>query len=111
MGFRHGHCSFVVGGQCFAREVRRDFDLDGFVSAFDVTYRLMQEGVDHIGSCGFLIEQPAGREFFTGRRHGSGRPMRFVPRGDGHNAPKHERMKTAEDGGASLHIQLDRGLR
>jgi hypothetical protein len=93
LGFSHGPCAFLNGGQCIAREVPADFNLHRFAEVVDTGFRQLEEGIKLLLDCGFYVEhrlfgQPLPRAI---------QPMLVPSRGDAHNAPKKQMMKATED--------------
>lgn len=96
LGFNRGRCSFFPSGECFVKEVAISFDLEKFDKAFTAAYRDVKDGAGHLEKCGIHLEQKDGWSYFTGRKR-TRIPLGYKPQGDGHTAPKHERMKESED--------------
>lgn len=96
LGFRRSPCAFHMG-ECYVRAVHSDLDIRALTESIGITYKQMEEGARHLEKCGLFIDQPEGWGFFyrkpsSGRRYSA--PHVF---GNGHVAPKSERMKEAED--------------
>ncbi|MGH2486733.1 MAG: hypothetical protein ACRDHE_12030, partial [Ktedonobacterales bacterium] len=98
LGFERSRCSFVLN-ECFALQVGESFDLPSFGQAFSKVTGKMQEAERHLNACGFYLDAPQGQSFYYGRqptrRHRSN--VRGEYAGDGHTAPKTERLKEGED--------------
>ncbi|RJR51739.1 MAG: TIR domain-containing protein [Desulfobacteraceae bacterium] len=90
-GFRRSPCAFFRS-ECFAKAIPESFDVDGFAQSAVKALKHLQEGERHLENCGIVIPQPEG--WGTGTRRSSSRE--YV-KGDGHVAPKANRLKESED--------------
>jgi len=96
IGFNRSPCAFHHS-ECFCREVLPNFDLQGFAIAVSKAYVQMEEASRRLELCGLYIDQPEGWGFFYGKPPGGRRVRPDHSHGNGHVAPKSERMKEAED--------------
>jgi hypothetical protein len=90
LGFRSGTCHFLSSGQCLAKYIPPDFDVPQFAQTFENAFAQLREAIQLLLACGFYVE----RELVGGRLPPLIDAMLARPRGDGHNAPKKEGMKT-----------------
>jgi hypothetical protein len=95
LGFERNRCAFFSGGECFARFVRDDLDLEGFGKQFGQAYEKLERAERELQSCGYQLPQPQGWGYFFGKS--SQRNYGVSWQGDGHTAGKIEQMKTSED--------------
>lgn len=77
--------------------VSPELDLGQLAEAIGKALTLVQEADRHLEHCGLFIDQPEGWGYFYGRPSGGRRIRQDYSRGNGHVAPKTERMKEAED--------------
>lgn len=96
IGFQRSSCAFH-NGECFCREVRPDLDLRGLANAIGKALALLQGADRHLEQCSLYIDQPEGWGYFYGKPRGGRRIRPDHSRGNGHVAPKTERMKASED--------------
>jgi hypothetical protein len=97
LGFRRAACAFHQG-ECYCRVVDTGSDLGKYGQALAEALDLMQRAGTHLERCGLFLPQLEGWGYFYGRPSQEGRrPNRHRCTGNGHVAPKIERMKRAED--------------
>lgn len=96
LGFARSACAFH-GGECYCRLLEPDHDVPALAGAIGSALEKFKRGARALENCGLFIDQPKGWGFFFGKPS-SGRTFR-TPRsyGNGHIAPKSERMKELED--------------
>ncbi|MBI5284965.1 MAG: TIR domain-containing protein [Chloroflexi bacterium] len=82
LGFAHAGCAFLKGN-CFARWVTEDLDLDTFAADFRDSYEALTAAERALRECGLVA-------------HTVFEP--FGSRGEGHLGAKIQRMKETEDG-------------
>lgn len=97
LGFARSACSFLVGGECYARAVPSSFDVDAFSPAFSQAYQAIQNADRSLMACGIFLERPEGYGFFNQRPSQGQRSREDIALGDGHTSPKSTRLKEAED--------------
>lgn len=99
LGFRRSPACSFMGGECFARLVDANFDLQGFAQAFTGITADLQTAQGHLNACGIYLDEPQGIGFFSGKvtPQSRRRSARGDYRGDGHTASKQQRLKEAED--------------
>ncbi len=96
LGFTRGTCAFMVGGQCYARAVRDDFDLSEFTRVFPVGSQALKDVEKLLLDCGLTIGAEEGWGYFLGGS--SGRVVRARSAyGDGHTSPKTSKLKEKTD--------------
>lgn len=96
IGFNRSPCAFHQA-ECFCREVSSELDLPQLAAAINKGLVLVQEADRHLEQCGLFIDQPEGWGYFYGKPPGGRQIPQDYSRGNGHVAPKSERMKEAED--------------
>jgi hypothetical protein len=94
LGFSHGSCAFVPGGQCLAMEIPESFDMRKFTGDISITLGILREALDALQACGFYVERDL---FGAGGIGPLPQEMLRGISGDGHNASKKQRMKDSED--------------
>ena len=96
LGFSRSACPFHLS-ECYCRSLAPDQDVPALARAIGTALEKFTGGARALENCGILVDQPEGWGFFYGKP-GSGRTYTAPgPYGDGHVAPKSERMKEAED--------------
>lgn len=96
LGFHRGECAFV-GGECYARGVGADFDLNALARVLPQAFQAYQAADRSLSACGIFLPHSHGWGYFFGQ---PSRPPRAPDRrggGDGHHAAKSERLKESED--------------
>lgn len=96
LGFSRSSCAYHVG-ECYCREVSPDQDVAVLAKAIGSAHKKFEGGAGALENCGLLIERPEGLGFFFGKPSSAQRFPASRPDGDGHVAPKSERMKETED--------------
>lgn len=99
IGFQRSQCAFLAG-ECYVRRISSEFNLQAAADAIAKAYERLVTAERHLEACGLWFPKPEGYGFFfPGRSSGSSREHRHSDpcRGNGHQAPKHERMKAAQD--------------
>jgi hypothetical protein len=97
LGFERERCAFVVGNECYARAAAADFDITAFAKALPRAHDALHQAERHLDACGLPLNRREALGFFFGR---SSQPRvydRTQGGGDGHTAPKSDRMKEAAD--------------
>jgi hypothetical protein len=98
LGFRRNdQCSFTEFQRCYSREVPQEFDFQQFATAFNAGFGYLEKAQDGLRVCGFMLPQPEGWGFYSGRSGGSERRRYHAISGDGHTAMKKDAMKATED--------------
>lgn len=96
VGFSRSVCSFHLD-ECYCRTLSPGQDVTGLAKAVGTAFEKFKGGARALENCGLFIDQPEGWGFFHGKA-GSGRTFHVArPYGDGHVAPKSERMKESQD--------------
>ena len=101
LGFeRSDNCPFTSHRRCYVKWVSEGFDPQGFLAAFERGFAHLLEAERGLNACGFLLPQPGGWSFFSGRpssrsRHSHRRDA--ILSGDGHTAQQVNSMKRTED--------------
>lgn len=96
LGFERGHCAFH-DGECFVKEIPAGFNAIEYAKSIKIAYDSIIVGSRHLEQCGIYINQPEGSGFFYHKAPWNRRYPIHRPRGNGHIAPKSERMKASED--------------
>lgn len=96
LGFSRSACAYH-GGECYCREISPDQDIAALAHAIGSALGKFARGAEALEKCGLLIEQPEGLGFFFGKPSSRRRLPVSRPDGDGHVAPKCERIKATED--------------
>ena len=98
LGFQRSDCSFSESGQCYARWVERDFDVNAFANLFDQSFQNLSDAEKNLEKCGFFFDQPEGWGYFSGK-HSSGKRygQNLQMSGDGHTAMSVKPMKQSGD--------------
>ena len=100
LGFSHGRCSFVPGGQCIAKQIPGDFDVARFGEAVGTVFSDIDAGIRLLFECGFYVEDQLFGRMLPPVIHAM-----LLPRhGDGHTGSKRQLMKASED--ASFEYRL-----
>jgi len=97
LGFRRSPCAFHVIGQCYCRTLPLDHDVAGLAKAVSGAYEKFKRGSHELENCGLLIDRPEGWGFFYGRQSSGQSFPDHRSYGNGHVAPKSERMKESDD--------------
>ena len=97
LGFERSRCAFMVGGECYARAVPEGLDIQAFADAFPRAYEAIGRAERHFNACGLFQNQTQGWGFFMGNGGHRRSYDRTAGGGDGHHAPKSQRMKESED--------------
>jgi hypothetical protein len=97
LGFQRSRCSFVNGGECYAKEVAQSFDVTSFAAIIKPMYDALRQAGGHFQTCGFSLDRPEGSGFFQGQTSRRGRDTGYSMSGDGHTGHKIQRMKESED--------------
>lgn len=96
LGFTRSTCAFMVGGQCYARGIRDDFDLGEFTRVFPVGSQALKDVEKLLLDCGLTIGAEEGWGYFLGKP--SARTVRArTAYGDGHTSPKTSKLKEKTD--------------
>jgi hypothetical protein len=96
IGFKRSPCTFFQS-ECFVSEIPASFDVAGFAKASIAALGHLQQGTSHLKNCGLPVPQPEGWGFHYGKPATSRRSSREYVTGDGHVAPKANRLKESED--------------
>ena len=98
LGFRRNdQCNFTEFQRCYSREVPQEFNLQQFATAFNAGFGSLEKAQIGLQACGFMLPQPEGWGFYSGRSGGSERRRNHAISGDGHTAMKKDAMKATED--------------
>jgi hypothetical protein len=97
LGFRRAKCAFHVGGECYCRRLPHAVDLEGLVKAIARALEKFTRASQGLERCGLNIDQPEGWGFFYGKPSAERTYHASRPSGDGHVAPKTQRLKESED--------------
>ena len=96
LGFSRSACAFHLS-ECYCRTILPAQDLASLAKAIGIAFEKFKSGARALENCGLFIDQPEGWGFFYGKP-ASGRSFYVAnPHGNGHVAPKSERMKESED--------------
>jgi hypothetical protein len=96
LGFSRSACAFHLS-ECYCRTLSSGQDVAGLAKAVGTAFEKFKSGARALENCGIFINQPEGWGFFYGKP-GNGRSFHVTrPYGDGHVAPKSERMKESQD--------------
>ncbi len=96
LGFSRSACAFHPP-ECYSRTILPAQDLASLAKAIGIAFEKFKSGARALENCGLFINQPEGWGFFYGKP-ASGRSLHLAnPHGNGHVAPKSERMKESED--------------
>jgi len=95
-GFKRGNCAFFQS-ECFVKEIPESFDVPGFAQASVSALDHLQQGETHLKNCGLSVPQPEGWGFYRGESGIDRRTLRASIPGNGHVAPKVNRLKETED--------------
>ncbi len=96
LGFTRGGCAFMPGGQCYARAVADNFNINEFVRVFPTASQALIDAEGLLRNCGLTIGTEEGWGYFLGspsRRHRWPRTVN----GDGHKSPKTSDPKKSTD--------------
>jgi hypothetical protein len=96
LGFQRSPCPFL-GSECYVRQIRADFETQGFADLFHTAYERLTEGARQLEACGIFVPCPEGWGFFGGVPSESRHREIHRGSGDGHTGAKSERMKAKED--------------
>jgi len=96
LGFSRSLCAFH-DGECFVKEIPSSLNLPEFAKSVHRAYNLILDGSRHLEKCGIMIDQPEGWGFFHDKVSLSRHYPIYHSTGNGHVAPKSERMKVSED--------------
>jgi len=98
LGFTPSRCAFLPL-DCYVAEVRPDFNLNEFSTALPTAYTALRNADQHLSKCGIFLQQrrkdsiSMGSWLSRGSRQGNLR----AANGDGHTAPKSQKLKESED--------------
>lgn len=95
-GFTRSPCAFFQS-ECFAKRIPEGFDVPGFAQSAVAALGHLREGQSHLEKCGLLVPQPEGWGIYYGKPETSRGPSWEYPDGEGHVAPKVNRLKESED--------------
>lgn len=85
MGFRRSPCAFHRG-ECYVSVVPQEFDIQAFGKSAVAALSQLEQAENHLQNCGLALPQPEGR----------GHSSEYTS-GNGHVAPKVQRLKESED--------------
>jgi TIR domain len=97
LGFQRSRCPFVDRQECYVRWGEEGFEINAFGQAVVNGFEALKGASDHLQACGFFLPQPEGWGYFQGKPSGARRRGFASGAGDGHTAPKQQRLKTSED--------------
>lgn len=96
MGFRRSPCAFRRG-ECYVSVIPQEFDIEAFAKASATGLSQLEQAEKHLQNCGLALPQPEGWGFFFGKPSESRRYHSEYMSGNGHVAPKVQRLKESED--------------
>jgi hypothetical protein len=96
LGFIRSPCAFAHG-ECYALRVGDEFNLTGFSEDFGTYCAALKQAEQHLQACDIGLDQPEGLGFSMGKPSGGRRIRPSQVSGDGHSAPRSERLKEVED--------------
>jgi len=96
LGFSRSACAFQ-GGECYCRAIEPDHDAFALAAAIGRAFERFDRGAGTLGNCGLFIDQPEGWGFFYGKPSSERTFATHRSYGNGHIAPKSERLKESED--------------
>jgi hypothetical protein len=98
LGFqRSDKCNFTSFGRCYVKWVWDEFNLEGFLIAFDRAYAHLEQSEKGLTACGFFLPQPEGWGFHFGQPGSRSHRGPVALSGDGHTAHQVTSMKQTED--------------
>ena len=95
LGFSRTEGCHIFSG-CHSRTVPIGFDFDGFISAFESTYRQLTKAERLLESCGVMLPNLDGLGYFLGHQT-VGLTMSEERLGNGHNVSESSIIKKRED--------------
>lgn len=96
LGFQRSACPFMVGGQCYAKDVADDFNINEFARVFPIASKALIEAERLLLDCGLTIGTDEGWGYFFGKPS-SRRTRDRSTYGDGHTSPKTDFHKNKTD--------------
>ncbi len=96
MGFERSPCAFHRG-ECYVSVIPQEFDIQSFGKSAATALSQLEEAETHLQNCGLALPQPEGWGFFYGRPSEGRRYSGEYVSGNGHVAPKVERLKESGD--------------
>jgi hypothetical protein len=96
MGFARSPCAFHMG-ECYVSVIPPVFDLSAFGRSTAAAFAHLQQAATHLENCGLMVPQPEGWGFFFGKASTNRYPSAEHAYGNGHVAPKVQRLKDSED--------------
>jgi hypothetical protein len=97
LGFERSPCAFVDRGECYARWVDDNFDIQAFTNLFDQAYSNLLEAQKDLEKCGFLFEQTEGCGYLFGKYPHDRGYNNWEMSGDGHTSSSKKLLKQNED--------------
>lgn len=112
LGFGRYRCAFVPDSECFSRWVTESFDVFGFAGAFARSFGQILDAEKRLSACGFILDQPEGWGYFSGKPSGrGGRGAKPFGGSDGHTASESEDIGASEDEAFQFALSYVRGGR
>lgn len=96
LGFSRSPCAFH-SGECYCRLLEPNHDVSGLAQAISSAFDKFKRGAGELEKCGLFIDQPEGWDFFFGKPSNGRTFGSYQPYGNGHIAPKSERLKESDD--------------
>lgn len=96
LGFTRSPCAFH-GTECFCRFLNPEHDVPALTRAIGTALEKFKQAARTLEGCGLFIDQPEGWGFFYGKPASNWTFRAPRPSGNGHVAPKSQRMKESED--------------
>jgi hypothetical protein len=96
LGFKRSPCAFHVG-ECYVSQIPSSLDVPAFAKSCVVALGHLETGARHLKNCGLGVPQPKGVGFFYRKPSLGHQSSVGYTSGNGHVAPKVERVKESED--------------
>jgi len=96
MGFRRSPCAFHRG-ECYVSVIPKEIDLQIFAKSAAAAFLQLGQAENHLEGCGLALPQPEGWGFFFGKPSEGRRYSSEYTSGNGHVAPRVQRLKESED--------------
>jgi hypothetical protein len=96
IGFRRSPCAFHRG-ECYVSVIPQEFDPLAFAKSAAAALSQLEEAENHLERCGLTLPHPEGWGFFFGKPSEGRRYSSEYTSGNGHVAPKVQRLKASGD--------------
>lgn len=96
LGFRRAECAFFRS-ECFCRELLVEQDVHALAVGIGKAFQNFDSASRDLEACGIPVDQPEGWGFFYGKPGSARRRGYSSGRGNGHVAPKIQKLKESED--------------